>query len=131
MSSRSEKTRGFSGLTLALRAYDSRWLARPPRPSMDSRANSDLPGLGADVADEGAADYLREWVLTFPYAPNQDRANGAVRNLSAFHEAFGVTANDRRIFVGDGARDDLVSACGPSEARSRRARASGVGPREQ
>ena len=35
-------------------------------------------------------DYLREWVLTFPYAPYEYRANGAVRNLSAFHEAFGV-----------------------------------------
>ena len=40
-------------------------------------------------------DYLREWVLTFPYAPYEYRANGAVRNLSAFHEAFGVCANDR------------------------------------
>jgi putative endopeptidase len=40
-------------------------------------------------------DCLREWVLTFPYAPYEYRANGAVRNLSAFHETFSVTANDR------------------------------------
>ncbi len=39
-------------------------------------------------------DYLREWVTTFLYAPYEYRANGAVRNVTEFHEAFGVTAGD-------------------------------------
>ncbi len=40
-------------------------------------------------------DYLREWVLTFPYAPYEYRANGTVRNVAAFQEAFALTSGDR------------------------------------
>jgi predicted metalloendopeptidase len=40
-------------------------------------------------------NYLRQWLLSLQYAPEESRTNGAVQHLGAFHEAFGVTAGDR------------------------------------
>ena len=40
-------------------------------------------------------EFLRQWLLTILYAPQQYRANGAVGNIQAFYEAFGVKPGDR------------------------------------
>ena len=84
------------GLSLALRAYHV---------SLGDRPASTIDGFTGEQRFFLAwarmwrmkvrPDYLREWVLTFPYAPYEYRANGAVRNLSAFHEAFSLTEKDR------------------------------------
>jgi len=43
---------------------------------------------------KGRDDYMRQWLLTQPYAPYEFRANGAVTNLGAFHDAFNVVSTD-------------------------------------
>jgi len=91
-----ENAGDLAGLTLALRAYRLS-LAGRPAPAIDGFTGEQRFFLAwaRMWRMKVRPDYLREWVLTFPYAPYEYRANGAVRNLSAFHDAFGVTANDR------------------------------------
>lgn len=91
-----ENTGDLAGLSLALRAYRLS-LGGRPAPTIDGFTGEQRFFLAwaRMWRMKVRPDYLREWVLTFPYAPYEYRANGAVRNLSAFHEAFGVTANDR------------------------------------
>lgn len=91
-----ENAGDLAGLSLALRAYRLS-LGGRPAPVIDG-----LPGEQRFFLAwarmwrmKVRPDYLREWVLTFPYAPYEYRANGTVQNLSAFHEAFGLTAKDR------------------------------------
>jgi putative endopeptidase len=40
-------------------------------------------------------EYLRQWLLTIPYAPPEFRANGPVGHLASFYDAFGVKPGDR------------------------------------
>jgi predicted metalloendopeptidase len=40
-------------------------------------------------------NYLRQWLLSLQYAPEEFRTNGTAGHLGAFHDAFGVTAGDR------------------------------------
>lgn len=40
-------------------------------------------------------EFLRQYLLSTPYAPPQYRANGIVSNVQGFYEAFGVTPGDR------------------------------------
>ena len=40
-------------------------------------------------------NYLRQWVLTLPHAPNEYRANGPVGHLGAFYDAFALTPPDK------------------------------------
>jgi predicted metalloendopeptidase len=91
-----ENAGDLAGLSLALRAYRLA-LGGRPAPVIDG-----LPGeqrfffaWARMWRMKVRPDYLREWVLKFPYAPYEYRANGAVRNLSAFHDAFGVKTNDK------------------------------------
>ncbi len=91
-----ENVGDLAGLSLALRAY---------RLSLNGRSASVIDGLTGEQRFflswarmwrmKVRPDYVREWVTNFPYAPYEYRANAAVQNLSAFHEAFGVTAKDR------------------------------------
>jgi predicted metalloendopeptidase len=39
-------------------------------------------------------DYLRQWLLTLPYAPYEYRANGIASHLPAYQTAFGVKPGD-------------------------------------
>ena len=90
-----ENAGDVAGLSLALRAY---------RLSLNGREAPVIDGFTGEQRFFFAwarmwrmkvrPDYVREWVTTFPYAPYEYRANGTVRNLGAFYEAFGVTAND-------------------------------------
>ena len=84
------------GLSIALRAYRLSLDGRPA-PTIDRFTGEQRFFLAwaRMWRMKVRADYLREWVLTFPYAPYEYRANGAVSNLAAFHEAFGVTTRDR------------------------------------
>jgi len=90
-----ENVGDLAGLSLALRAY---------RLSLNGRPASVIDGYTGEQRFFLAwariwrmkvrPDYLREWVTTFSYAPYEYRATGAVRNLTEFHEAFGVTPRD-------------------------------------
>jgi putative endopeptidase len=39
-------------------------------------------------------NYLRQWLLSLQYAPEEFRTNGTVSHLGAFHDAFGVAPGD-------------------------------------
>jgi putative endopeptidase len=90
-----ENAGDLAGLSMALRAY---------RLSLGGRQAPVIDGFTGEQRFFLAwarmwrmkvrPDYLREWVATFPYAPYEYRANLTVRNLAAFHEAFGLTAKD-------------------------------------
>ena len=90
-----ENAGDLAGLSIALRAYQL---------SLGGRLAPVIDGFSGEQRFFLAwarmwrmkvrPDYLREWVATFPYAPYEYRANLTVRNLGAFHEAFGVTAKD-------------------------------------
>ena len=84
------------GLSLALRAYHVS-LGGRPAPTIDGFTGEQRFFLAwaRMWRMKVRPDYLREWVLTFPYAPYQYRANVAVRNLTAFHDAFSVSPGDR------------------------------------
>jgi putative endopeptidase len=92
----SENAGDVAGLSLALRAY---------RLSLSGREAPIIDGFTAEQRFFLAwarvwrmkvrPDYVREWVTTFPYAPYEYRANGTVRNLGAFYQAFSVTEKDR------------------------------------
>jgi endothelin-converting enzyme len=91
-----ENVGDLAGLSLALRAYRLSLRGRPA-PVLDG-----VPGEQRFFLAwarmwrmKVRPDYLREWVLTFPYAPYEYRANGAVQNLPAFHDAFGVNTSDK------------------------------------
>lgn len=90
-----ENAGDLTGLSLALRAYRLS-LGGRPAPAIDGLTGEQRFFLAwaRMWRMKVRADYLREWVLTFPYAPYEYRANGAVRNLSEFHEAFGVKPGD-------------------------------------
>lgn len=91
-----ENAGDLAGLSLALRAYRLS-LGGHPAPTLDGFTGEQRFFLAwaRMWRMKVRSDYLREWVLTFPYAPYEYRANGAVRNLSAFHEAFGISSNDK------------------------------------
>lgn len=83
------------GLQVALRAYEL---------SLEGRAAPELDGLSGNQrfflgwAQAWRSRYrdeaLRNLVLTNPHAPPKFRVNGVVRNMDAWYEAFGVTAED-------------------------------------
>jgi predicted metalloendopeptidase len=91
-----ENAGDLAGLSLALRAY---------RLSLNGRPAPVIDGFSGEQRFFLAwarmwrmkvrPDYVREWVTNFPYAPYEYRANSAVRNLDAFHEAFRVTPADQ------------------------------------
>jgi putative endopeptidase len=91
-----ENAGDLAGLSMALRAY---------RLSLGGRPAPVIDGLTGEQRFFLAwarmwrmkirPDYLREWVVTLPYAPYEYRANGTVSNLDAFHEAFGVAPSDK------------------------------------
>jgi len=93
---RSENLGDLAGLAVAYRAY---------RISLHGRDAPILDGLTGDQrfflawarAWRGAIrpEYLRQWLLTIPYAPPEYRANGTVVNIEGFYEAFGVKPGDR------------------------------------
>jgi len=91
-----ENAGDLAGLSVALRAYRLSLSGRPA-PTLDGFTGDQRFFLGwaRMWRMKVRSDYLREWILTFPYAPYEYRANGAVRNLSAFHEAFGVKPGDK------------------------------------
>ncbi len=90
-----ENAGDLAGVSLALRAY---------RLSLRGRPSPVIDGFTGEQRFFFAwarmwrmkvrPDYVREWVTTLPYAPYEYRANGTVRNLGAFYDAFSVTGKD-------------------------------------
>lgn len=91
-----ENVADLAGLSIAARAYELS-LGGRPSPLIDGFTGGQRVFLGwARVWRMKERDaYLRQWLLTSPYAPYRYRANGTVSNLPAFYEAFGVKPGDR------------------------------------
>ena len=85
----------LGGLSLAYQAYKLS-LGGKPAPVIDGLTGDQRFFLGwarmwrAKMRPE----YLRQWLLTIPYAPPEFRANGPVSHLSSFYDAFGVKPGD-------------------------------------
>lgn len=83
------------GLQVALRAYELS-LGGRPAPTIGGLTGQQrfflswAQGWRSRYRDEA----LRNLVLTNPHSPPQFRVNGVVRNMDAWYEAFGVTAED-------------------------------------
>jgi putative endopeptidase len=93
---RSENLGDLCGLSVAYRAYRIALEGRPA-PIVDGLTGNQRFFLAWARAWRGAVrpEFLRQWLLTIPYAPPAYRANGAVGNIPAFYDAFGVKPGDR------------------------------------
>jgi len=91
----SENLGDLGGLSLAYRAYKIS-LGGKTAPVIDGLTGDQRFFLGwarmwrAKMRPE----YLRQWLLTIPYAPSEFRANGPVTHLASFYDAFGVKPGD-------------------------------------
>ncbi len=87
-----ERLADLRGLVVAHRAYRIALDGRPA-PVIDGFTGDQRFFIGWAQMWRGRVrdDYLRQWIVTTPYPPPGERAHTAVRNLDAFHEAFGVT----------------------------------------
>jgi predicted metalloendopeptidase len=86
----------LAGLALALRAYKLS-LDGGPGATIDGLTGAQRFFLSWARAWRGTEreDYLRQMLLTRPYAPWRFRANGPVGHLEGFYEAFAVKPGDR------------------------------------
>jgi predicted metalloendopeptidase len=86
----------LGGLAVAVRAYRLS-LRGKPAPVIDGFTGEQRLFLRwAQIWRERTRDeYLRQTLFLNQHAPPQFRGNGAVVNLDAFHDAFGVKAGDR------------------------------------
>ncbi|MEW6323135.1 MAG: M13-type metalloendopeptidase [Acidobacteriota bacterium] len=85
----------LTGLVIAHRAY-RRSLGGQPAPIIDGLTGDQRFFMAWAQAwrSKEREDSLRQQVLTNPHAPEPFRANGPVRNIAAFVEAFGVKEGD-------------------------------------
>jgi len=90
-----ENLADLAGLAVAHRAYLLS-LNGQPAPIIDGFTGEQRFFLGfarmwrMKVRD----DYLRQWLLTLQYAPEEFRTNGTVSHLPAFYDAFRLTPDD-------------------------------------
>ncbi len=85
----------LGGISIALKAYEMA-LGDKPAPEMDGFTGQQRVFIGyAQVwASKYREEALRTQVQTDPHSPAEFRANGAVRNVPAFYNAFNVTEED-------------------------------------
>ena len=90
-----ENVGDLGGLAIAFRAYLAS-LKNRPSPVLDGFTGEQRFFLGwAQVWRSKERDgYLRQRLLTIPYAPGEDRANGPVSHIDGFYAAFGVQPGD-------------------------------------
>ena len=83
------------GLQVALRAYELSLSGREA-PVLGGLTGQQRFFLGWTQAwrSKYRDEAMRNLVLTNPHSPPQFRVNGVVRNMSAWYDAFGVTAED-------------------------------------
>jgi len=92
---RYENLADIVGLSIAWRAYQLA-LDGKPAPVIDGFSGEQRFFLSyarmwrTKVRD----DYLRQWLVTLPYAPYEYRTNGVVSHVDAFHDAFATTPGD-------------------------------------
>jgi len=93
---RPENVADLAGLSVALGAYHSSLKGRPA-PVLDGFTGDQrfFLSYARMWRMKVRPDYLRQWLLTLQYAPEEFRVNGTVAQLDAFDSAFGVTATDR------------------------------------
>jgi putative endopeptidase len=86
----------LSGLAVAYKAYQLA-LAGKPAPVLDGFTGDQrfYIGWGQVWARNYREDELRKRLLTDPHSPSEYRANGIVRNMPSFAEAFDVKAGDK------------------------------------
>jgi len=92
---RPENVADLAGLTVALDAYHASLRGRPA-PLVDGYSGDQRFFLSYARMWRMSVrpDYLRQWLMTLQYAPEEFRTNGIVRNLAGFDEAFGVKPGD-------------------------------------
>ena len=85
----------LGGITIALRAYQAS-LNGEEAPAIDGLTGVQRVFLGfaqiwrAKMRDEA----MRQLIATNPHSPSQYRANGPVRNVPEWYEAFNVTPDN-------------------------------------
>jgi putative endopeptidase len=86
----------LSGLAVAYKAYQLA-LDGKPAPVLDGFTGDQrfYIGWGQVWARNYREDELRKRLLTDPHSPSEYRANGIVRNMPSFAEAFDVKAGDK------------------------------------
>jgi putative endopeptidase len=91
-----ENIADLGGLTMGLEAYHAS-LAGRPAPVLDGLTGDQRVFLGWAQAWCGKLrdDAIRRMVVSDPHSPRMYRVNGAVRNLDAWYEAFGVKPGDK------------------------------------
>ena len=90
-----ENIADLGGLTLGLDAYRAS-LDGKPAPVIGGFTGDQRVFLGWAQAWRGKVtdDYVKRQVVTDPHSPRQFRVNGAVRNIDAWYDAFGVKPGD-------------------------------------
>ena len=91
-----ENVADLAGLSVAYRAYLLS-LKGKPAPVIDGFTGPQrfFLSYARMWRMKARENYLRQWLLSLQYAPEEFRTNGAVEHLGAFHDTFGVTAGDR------------------------------------
>jgi len=91
-----ENAADLEGLVVAYRAYLLS-LGGGEAPVLDgfTGAQRFLLGYARMWRTKVRDDYMRQWLLTFAYAPYPYRTNGALANLDVFYDAFQVQPDDR------------------------------------
>jgi predicted metalloendopeptidase len=91
-----ENIADLAGVTMAYRAYKLS-LGGKPAPVIDGFSGDQrfFIGWAHSWARKYRDDEMRKRLLTDPHSPGEYRANGVVRNLPPFYEAFGVKPGDK------------------------------------
>ncbi|MDO8107250.1 M13-type metalloendopeptidase [Isoptericola sp. b441] len=94
----------LGGLAIALEAYTIA-LAGAEAPVLDGLTGTQRVFLGWARAwrEKGRDEAVRQRLATDPHSPAEFRCNGVVRNIDAFHEAFGTVPGDG-LWLDPGAR---------------------------
>ena len=92
----SENVGDLAGLSIAYQAY-LRSLKGKPSPVIDGFTGEQRVFLGWAQAWRSLMrdGYLRQWLLSTPYAPPEYRTNVTAGNVAGFYAAFGVKEGDR------------------------------------
>jgi predicted metalloendopeptidase len=91
-----ENLADLAGLSVAYRAYRAS-LGGRPAPVIDGFTGEQrfFLSYARMWRMKVRPDYLRQWLLTLPYSPEEFRTNGIVSQLDAFVDVFGVSPGDR------------------------------------
>ena len=84
----------LGGITIGLLAYQLSLDGAMPWRRWLHRASARIPWLWPDLAEQASPGGAAQRIMTDPHSPSKYRANGAVRNVPEFYEAFAVSLED-------------------------------------